>query len=311
MSLISGVFNNYVAPAALSRPMVIGAGCIVAIPALELVKRISEDYVDIQKYNIPTANESESDKSARLEKKELRKNTMIMRGVTALILGGCASNFIPGSGAVGLLGYLTYSRFNWGNELRRGTNPCISLILPGLVLNILSDFKKLIAGTIIHGVTIAAKAVGSFFYQLGVKVARIGLAIFHGIRSIAKVIVIPFKMLGSLLKIFKPFIRHPLLGLGMIAGVICLIGCVKYGHRLTGAAAVVARALNFVVVGLWKAGAFILRGLGKAIRPLGIALSFIPSVLMRIVQVVRAVFYFIFHPLKALGLTKTAPAKPV
>ncbi len=288
--------------------MVIGAGCILAIPALELVKRISEDYGDVQKYNIPPAHESAYYKSVRLEKKEIMKNSMIIRGVTALILGGCASNFIPGSGAVGLLGYMAYSRFTWKNELKN-KNPCISFVVPGLVLQILSEFKKPIAQSVISGVTIAATAIGSFLYKLGATVGRIGLAILHGVRSLVKLIVTPFKMLGSLLKIFKPFIRHPLLGLGAIAGVICLIGCVKYGHRITGAAAVVGKALNLVVVGLWKTGAFLLKGVGKAIRPLGTVLSFIPSVLMKMVNGIRSMVYFIFHPLQAMGFTRISPAK--
>jgi hypothetical protein len=68
MSLISGVFNTYVVPAALSRPMVIGAGCITAIPVLELIKCISQDYGSMQQFNNPSPNEPESAKSARLQK---------------------------------------------------------------------------------------------------------------------------------------------------------------------------------------------------------------------------------------------------
>ncbi|HEY5235719.1 MAG TPA: hypothetical protein VIJ14_06040, partial [Rhabdochlamydiaceae bacterium] len=87
-------------------------------------------------------------------------------------------------------------------------------------------------------------------------------------------------------------------------GLVCLIGCVKYGHQLTGAAAVVAKAVNVVVGGLFTALAFIGRGIGKTIRPLGTALSFIPTVLVKTVNGIRAVVYFIFHPLQAMGFTK-------
>jgi hypothetical protein len=303
MSLISGVFNNYIVPAALSRPVVIGAGCIVAIPALELIKRASEDYDVIQRYNIPATHESEYDKSVRLQKKELLKNTLYIRGIGVLILGVCAFNQFPGSGAVGLLGYLTYSRFNWKNELRN-TNHCISLVLPGLVLNILSDFKKPIAKAIISGISIAASAVGSFLHKMAVRIGHVVSAILHGIRAAVKVILTPLKWAGSLLKIFKPFVRHPKLGLVLLVGVVFMIGCVKYGHQLTGAAAVVAKAVNVVVGGLFTALAFIGRGIGKTIRPLGTALSFIPTVLVKTVNGIRAVVYFIFHPLQAMGFYK-------
>lgn len=301
MSLVSGVFSDYVVPAALSRPMVIGAGCMVAIPALELIKRVSEDYDLSQRYNIPAAHESESAKSARLQKKDQLQNTMLVRGIGAAILGACAFNLFPGSGAVGLLGCLTYSRFNWKNEANNA-NSCYSLVVPGFALQFLSDYKKQIAKAIFSQIKIATLAIGSFIYKTAMKVRRFGLAILHGMRSITKVIIAPFKKLGSLLKIFKPFIRHPKLGLGFLAGLVCLIGCVKYGHRVIGAAGVIANAVSNVIQGLWNAGA----GMSSVVRPLGTVLSYIPSVLMQTVSGIKTVVYFIFHPVQAITEVKAS-----
>lgn len=300
MSLISGVVNNYVIPAALSRSVVIGAGSIVAIPALELIKRISEDYSLSQRYNIPAINESESAKSIRLQKKEHLNNTMLARGIGAAFLGACALNIFPGSGAVGLLGYLTYSRFSWKNEISNA-NPCYSLVVPGLVLQILSACKTQIAKAIISRVKIVVLAVGSFFYKIAMKINHVSLAILHVIRSL---IVTPLKKLGNLLKIFKPFIRHPKLGLAFLAVLIGLVGCIKYGHHLTGAAAVVAKTLNGVVGVLLTAGTFIGQGIGKTIRPLATAISYTPMVVAKTVSGIKAVVYFFFHPLQLMGVKK-------
>lgn len=103
-------------------------------------------------------------------------------------------------------------------------------------------------------------------------------------------------------------IRHPRLGLAFLAGLVCLKGCVKYGHQLTGAAAVVAQGINGVVGGLLTAGTFIGQGIGKTIRPLGTALSYIPTVLVKTVSGIKAIVCFFFHPLQSMGITKaTAP----
>jgi hypothetical protein len=307
MSMVSGVFNDYVVPAALSRPMVIGAGCIVAIPALELIKCIGQDYDVIQRYNTAVINESESAKSERLYKQDLLKNTLLMRGIGALILGACAFNLFPGSGAVGLLGYLTYSRFNWINEASN-TNPCYSLVVPGIALQVLSAYKKLIAIAIISRIKITTLAIGSFIYKTAMKVGRFGLAILHGIRSTIIMIITPFKKLGNLLKIFKPFIRHPKLGLAFVASLVCLMGCVKYGHKLTGAAAVVVQGITGVVRGGLSTGTFIGQGIGKTIPPtirfLGTTLSFVPTILVKTMSSVKAVVGFFFHPLQSMGITK-------
>jgi hypothetical protein len=303
MSLISVVFNTYVVPAALSRPMVIGAGCSVAIPALELIKCISQDYGSMQQYNNRSPNEPESAKSARLQKKDHLKNTLLIRGIGALILGACAFNLFPGSGALGLLGCLTYSRFKWKNEIGN-VNPCFSLVVPGIALEVLSHYKTQIAKVIISRIKIAALAIGSFFYKTALKAGRIGLKILHAIPAAAKAILKPFKLAGNLLKIFKPFVRHPKLGLSFLAGLVCLIGCVKYGHQLTGAAAVVAKGINGLVGGLLAAGTFIGRGLGKTIRPLGTALSFVPTILVKTVSGIKAVVCFFFSPLQSIGITR-------
>jgi hypothetical protein len=300
MSLISGVFNNYVVPAALCRPMVIGAGCIMAVPALELVQRVSEDYALIQRYDIPAIQESTYNKSARLQKKEQLKNTLLIRGIGVLTLGACALNLFPGSGALGLLGCLTYSRYNWKNEIKNA-NPCLSLFVTGFALDILSHYKTEIAKAIFSKVKTTGLAIGSFLYKIAMKVSRFSLAIFHALRSTTKVIFTLFKKLGSL---FKSFVKHPRLGLGLLVGLVCLIGCVKYGHQLTGAAGVIARTINAVAGNLFTAGAFIGRGIGKTIRPLGTAASYIPMVLVKTVNGVKAVVYFIFHPLQAMGIAK-------
>ena len=71
MSLVSGVFSDYVVPAALKQTYRRRTGCMVAIPALELIKRVSEDYDLSQRYNIPSLHESESAKSAQLSKKKI------------------------------------------------------------------------------------------------------------------------------------------------------------------------------------------------------------------------------------------------
>ncbi len=78
------------------------------------------------------------------------------------------------------------------------------------------------------------------------------------VRGVVRVILAPFKLIGKILKVFRPFIRHPRLGLGLLAGVACLIEWIKYGHRLTGAAGVIARVINQVTKGLIYTGSLLI-----------------------------------------------------
>ncbi|HEX4839561.1 MAG TPA: hypothetical protein VFU89_03865 [Rhabdochlamydiaceae bacterium] len=287
MSLISAIFNNYVVPAALSRPMVISAGCILAIPALELVHRIRQDYsLFKERLQVPAIIEPEEQKSTRLEKIESLQDLIKTRAMTALIFGAFASNYIPGSGAIGLLGYLVYSKLDWKNE-KKNDNPCISLIVPGFVLKVISEYKSQIGHAMKVGVIHATSATNSFLRALITQVKHAATAVFRVLRSIVKVLTIPFKLLAKCLKIFNAFIRHPTLALVAIAGVLCLIGCVIYGHQLTGSAASVARGINILIGGFLQ----ILKRLSKTIGPIGRALSFIPTLLVKILQVIKTVIY--------------------
>ncbi len=305
MTFISNVFTNYVVPAALSRSVVIGAGCLGAIPALEMAYCASQEFNGILENGMAPKDETETQKIARLAEKEKLKTTLFIRGVGALLFGACALNQFPGSGATGLLGFLVYSRFTWKSELKN-KNPCLSKLVTGFGLSLLSHHKKDLAKyTVKIGVKIGSviQKVSAQAAHLFQKILRAGIAFGKGV---VKVIVFPFKLTGKFLKIFKLFIQHPKLGLGLLVGIVLVIGLVKYSHPLTGAAAVVAKTINVAVRGLFTAGALLIRGIGKTIRPLGTALSFVPTVLVKTVNGVSAVVYFIFHPLQAMGFAKVS-----
>ncbi len=302
MSLISGLFTNYIVPTAMSRPLVIGAGCLLAIPVLEMAKCAVDDFNGILKHRIPPKDETEIQKTARLEQKEKLKTSMAIRAVGALIFGACALNNFPGSGAAGLLGFLVYSRFTWKKELEN-QNPCISTLLSGFGLSFASHHKKEIAKTTAKISAIVAAGIQKVSIKVASVVQKILSAGTAFGKGIVKVISLPFKI-G--IKLFKSFIRHPLLGLGVLGSIAGMVLCVKYGHQMTGAAAFIAKAVNYLARGLFIAGSFVVQGLGKVARPLGTALTFVPSVLAKTVQVIRTVVYFIFHPLQAMGLYKVA-----
>jgi len=307
MSSISSAFTNYIVPAAMHRHVVIGAGCLLVIPALEMVKCAMEDLSGVLQNRIAPQEETESEKRARLEQKSELKTTMIVRAVGAVIFGACALNSFPASGAAGLLGFLVYSRFTWKKELKN-QNPCISTLATGFGLYFISQNKGPIAKT---SVKIGTK-IGSALQKVSAKIARVVQKILSAGKAfgkgIVKVISLPFKFGVKFLKLFKPFIRHPLLGLGLLGSIVCVILCVKYGHQMTGAAALLAKAVNSAVKALFAAGSLTAQGLGQVARPLGTALTFIPSVLAKTVQVIRNVVYFIFHPLQAIGFYKPSSA---
>lgn len=304
MSLISGVFTNYVIPAALSRPAVIGAGCLLAIPVLEMAKCAGEDFYGVLEHRFATQGETEHQKIARLEQQDKLRISMNVRAIGALIFGACALNFLPGSGAAGLLGFLVYSRFTWKKETEN-KNLCISIFLTGFGLSFSSHYKKEIAQTMVKISAIVAAGL----QKVSIKVASVVQKILGAgkafTKGAVKVISVPFKF-G--IKLFKPFIRHPLLGLGLLGSVAVVILSVKYGRQMTGGAALIAKAVNYAVKGFFIAGSLTIQGLSQIARSLTTALTFAPSVLAKTAQVGRTAVYYIFHPLQAIGLYKVNSA---
>lgn len=276
MGLGSEVFNKILIPAATSRSVVIGAGVLSAFPVLEMAMRTIQDMGEILTHSTPPTSETKKEKTIRLARKEKLTKEMIIHGFGALILGGCALNPFTGSGAIGLAGYLVFARYTWQREID-SKNQCRSTVFSGMAVQLLSVF-----GT-------------DFLKSLAEKGKRVGQSLLHRITVIAKAG-------AKLLNIFRPFIRHPRLSLGLLVGVACLMGYVKYGDRLSGPAAATSSLLQQAAQGVFYGGRLLFQGLTKSAKPIAAALYYLPSVMIKTVQGIISVVHFIFHPLQRMGI---------
>ncbi len=285
MSSIQNIYTNHFLPIATNQKVVIGTGCLVAIPALEMALRAIQNIDVAHRLQSPPEKETNEARTTRLNRIEKLKNASINRGMGALIFGACALNSFPGSGTIGLTGYLIYSHFNLKNE-QININPCFTTFFTGIGITLLSEFTKHIVKTSSSKVAHAVSKAGPVLKKLAAKASSAAL-----------------KLIGGIAKLFLSVFRHPRLGLGVLAGIGLLIVCIKYGPPLSKAVKNSALLISQLAKGALYTGSLAVQGIIISIKPLSRAFYVLPSVLMKTAQVTKSVVYFIFHPLQAIGLS--------
>ncbi len=321
-AIASNLLKNYLAPFAMNQRFVLGAGGLCAIPALDMAICALKDSDGVMYAPAKPEMETEAEKVQRLDLKKKMKISLAVHGVGALILGACAANQFPGSGLAGLAGFLIYARFKWRSEAEQ-PHPSLTTFYVGFGIKILSLFKRKIFKYISSRSLTAITWTTTGIHNVALKIFHIGKAIIRGVgKFLHTVVIVPVKGVArafkAVIKIAEAFIkflgnlaRHPRIGLGVIAGIACLIGCVKYGHLLKGPGQALLRLLHKCVKGVFHTLPKLLKGIGKVIQIIGKALYFLPSVVMKTISAIGAVFNAILHPLQAMGFSKTTPFKRV
>jgi hypothetical protein len=310
MSVISSV-TKYIAPVVTSPIVVVAAGSLSLVPVLDLAACAYYDLQGVLNSRVGPKSELPDETAIRLARREKMKTAMFIRGVGALLLGACASNRFPGSGVVGLAGFLAYAHYGWEYEAKN-THRSTTTIATGVGLEILSHYKKEIAKSMGSALLRAGAWTGVTLYRIALRVLHVGQAIVHGIRVGARavggflhtVVVLPIKALAKVPRIFMAYVRHPVIGLGVLAGVVCLIGCIKYTNILARASQAIAYLVNKSVRGIFSVVPMLFRGTVQAVKLRGRVLYFLPAVLVKIVRVICSVVYAIFHPLQTMGFSK-------
>jgi hypothetical protein len=310
MTVISSI-PQYIAPIVASPTVVVAAGSLSLVPVIDLAVCAYYDLQGVLNSRVGPLSERPDQKEIRLVRKEKMKSEMVVHGVGALVLGACASNRFPGSGIVGLAGYVTYAHYAWKSEYKK-THPSPVIIATGVGLEVLSHYKKEIAKSVGSALLKAGTWTIATLYGIVLKVIHVGQAVVHGLRVGAKaiggflhaIVVVPIKALAKVPRIFMACVRHPVLGLGVLAGIVCLIGCIKYTNTLTRASQASAYLVKKSVRGIFSAIPLFFRGAVKAAKLLGKVLYFLPAILIKIVQVICSIVHAIFHPLQTLGFSK-------
>jgi hypothetical protein len=310
--------SHYIPPIAASHPIIVGTGILCAIPAIDLTFCALKDLDGI---NFKTPSLLPEKKQDYLDRQDKLKTSLRIHAIGAAILGACAANLFPGSGAVGAVGFMAYARFSWEREFEAPTPP-LTICLTGYALKVLSVYKGKIAHGIFSKSVEICRWAGSCIHTIAIKVLDCARAVIHGVkigfRAAGKlchyVIVLPAKGLQAIGHVFKVFfhalhslVHHPVAGLGVLAGVICLIGAVKHRHLFKGAMGAVARIVHRCVKGLLKAVPFVFRGVVITVKTLGKVLWAVPDVLIYLAKTIISIFRFILHPTRAW---KRPPVEP-
>jgi hypothetical protein len=297
---------------------VVAAGSLSLVPVLDLAACAYYDLEGVLNSRVGPKSELPDETAIRLARREKMKNEMLVHGVGALVLGACASNRFPGSGIVGLAGFLAYAHYGWEYEAEN-THRSATTIATAVGLMLLSHYKKEIAKSMGSALLKAGAWTIATLYGIALRVMHVGQAIVHGIRVGARavggflhaVVVLPFKGISAVFKglakiprIFMACVHHPVIGLGVLAGVVCLIGCIKYTNILAVAGQAISYLVNKSVRGIFSAVPMLFRGIVQIVKLLGRALYFLPAVLFKIVRFICSVIYAIFHPLQTLGFSK-------
>ncbi len=303
-NFISNTLTPLVAPLVVSQPVVIATGTLCAIPAIELGIRTFQDATDLLSICFPSEKGEDNLKQNRIDARNKIINELISHLAKTILLGACALNVFTGSGAIGLVGFMIYSKAAWKDETNC-KNPSTSIMVTGVAVMILNHYKmKILKACFCNTIALVKKIVA--------KAMILFKGVWHAFKSLAhgikKFVFYPFKLIARgavklaalLVKIGKVvaklFMHKPLIGLGLLAAAGTAFIFIKV-VPISGIVAVIdtlARHIFTAVITVVKfipdvaaAGGKVLLG---AVRVVGTVLGFVPAVIMKVGSAVGYVF---------------------